>query len=57
MAKPTDAPLPKQYFQGGARLTEDVDGLRRYLNELAESLRGHDVVGSASSYGVSYALR
>ena len=40
MARPTDAPLAIQYFQGGARLTENANGLRRYLNELEARVAG-----------------
>lgn len=40
MARPTDAPLAVGYFQGGARVTDNATGLRRYLNELETRVDG-----------------
>ena len=40
MARPTDAPLGDGFFSGGSRLTENIRGLRRFLNELEARTNG-----------------
>jgi hypothetical protein len=40
MARPTEAPLPENFFFGGSNITPPEKGIRRYLNELEARVNG-----------------